>query len=256
LRRRRLQRGLALADAAAELGVTAKSLRAIEWDRRDLLGSPGDAHRIERQYAAFLGLGPKADFELVLICTGNQARSPVAEGFLRHLLADLPVRVHSLGTLKIAGAPALREAVEAASHQGLDISAHRARPLSGEDLQKADLVLGFERHHVAAAVIDGGARPERVFTLPELVELIEDPRGVPAPNPIERARQQIADAQTRRAGKVRATPAEIADPLGQSPKVFRDTVEQVRDLSLRLAAGLFGKEAIRPLSPEADGAAP
>jgi transcriptional regulator with XRE-family HTH domain len=56
LRRLRLQRGLDLADAAAELGIPAKSLRALEWDRRDLLGGNGDGELIERRYAAFLGL--------------------------------------------------------------------------------------------------------------------------------------------------------------------------------------------------------
>jgi cytoskeleton protein RodZ len=56
LRRRRLQRGLELADAATELGVPARSLRALEWDRPDLLGGFGEADRIERRYAAFLGL--------------------------------------------------------------------------------------------------------------------------------------------------------------------------------------------------------
>jgi hypothetical protein len=56
LRRRRLQRGLELADAAAELGVPAKSLRALEWDRRDLLGGNGAGELIERRYASFLGL--------------------------------------------------------------------------------------------------------------------------------------------------------------------------------------------------------
>jgi hypothetical protein len=55
-RRRRLQRGLSLDDAAAELGLPSSSLRAIEWDRRDLLGNPQDVERIEREYAAFLGL--------------------------------------------------------------------------------------------------------------------------------------------------------------------------------------------------------
>jgi transcriptional regulator with XRE-family HTH domain len=55
LRRRRLQRGLAVADIAAELGVPAKTLRALEWERRDLLGSARDADRIERAYAAYLG---------------------------------------------------------------------------------------------------------------------------------------------------------------------------------------------------------
>jgi transcriptional regulator with XRE-family HTH domain len=56
LRRRRLQRGLELADAAAELGVPAKSLRALEWDRRDLVGANGAGDQIERRYASFLGL--------------------------------------------------------------------------------------------------------------------------------------------------------------------------------------------------------
>jgi MFS family permease len=56
LRKRRLERGLGIAEAAAALGVPAKSLRAIEWDRGDLLGSSHDVDRIARRYAAFLGL--------------------------------------------------------------------------------------------------------------------------------------------------------------------------------------------------------
>jgi Helix-turn-helix domain/Domain of unknown function (DUF4115) len=54
LRTCRLQRGLELADAAAELGVPAKSLRALEWDRPDLIGDD-EADRIGRRYAALLG---------------------------------------------------------------------------------------------------------------------------------------------------------------------------------------------------------
>jgi Helix-turn-helix domain len=56
LRRLRAERGLELGEAAAELGVPAKSLRALEWDRRDLLGENGGGELIERRYAAFLGL--------------------------------------------------------------------------------------------------------------------------------------------------------------------------------------------------------
>jgi Helix-turn-helix domain len=56
LRGLRLERGLELADAAAELGVPAKSLRAVEWDRRDLLRGNGAGELIEHRYAAFLGL--------------------------------------------------------------------------------------------------------------------------------------------------------------------------------------------------------
>jgi Helix-turn-helix domain len=56
LRNRRLQRELELADAAAELGVPAKSVRALEWDRPDLIGDEDEAERIGRRYAALLGL--------------------------------------------------------------------------------------------------------------------------------------------------------------------------------------------------------
>jgi cytoskeletal protein RodZ len=55
-RSRRLERGLSLDEAAAKLGLPASSLRAIEWDRSDLISTPGDVERIGRQYAAFLGL--------------------------------------------------------------------------------------------------------------------------------------------------------------------------------------------------------
>jgi hypothetical protein len=56
LRSLRLQRGLELSDAAAELGIPTKSLRALEWDRRDLLGGDGAGELLERRYATFLGL--------------------------------------------------------------------------------------------------------------------------------------------------------------------------------------------------------
>jgi Helix-turn-helix domain len=55
LRRQRLQRGLDISDGAAALGIPTKSLRALEWGRVDLLDAR-EAERIEREYAAFLGL--------------------------------------------------------------------------------------------------------------------------------------------------------------------------------------------------------
>jgi protein-tyrosine phosphatase len=186
-------------------------------------------------------------FELVLICTGNRARSPIAEGFFRRLLADIPVRVHSMGTLELRSGPALREAIEAASRAGLDLSAHRSRTLRGQDLSQADLVLGFELPHLAAAVIDGGAVRERVFSLPELVELVEQTGPPLDTDPIARARQGIAAANAQRVAGT--PPAELADPIGQTPEFYRDTVERLRDLCERLAIDLFGGESVRRLSP-------
>jgi cytoskeleton protein RodZ len=55
-----VHRGLSLEEAAATLRVPAKSLRALEWDRPDLLGSPGQAYDLQARYAAFLGLAREA----------------------------------------------------------------------------------------------------------------------------------------------------------------------------------------------------
>jgi cytoskeleton protein RodZ len=71
---RRVHRGLDLGDAAAELGVPAKSLRALEWDRPDLLESPGEADHLQLRYAAFLGLA----VEGLTTATGTVEEPPAA----------------------------------------------------------------------------------------------------------------------------------------------------------------------------------
>ena len=215
-------------------------------------GSVGPPEAVEGLETAQAAAGPGVGrpFELVLLCTGNRARSPIAEAFLRDLLADLPVRVRSLGTLEHVGAPALREARNAAFRVGLDISAHRSRTLSGEDLSHADLVIGFERSHLAAAVVDGHAAPERVFTLPELVELIDATQPSRATDPIERAHETIARAHAQRGGELSRAPAELADPIGRNAAFHRNTVERLRELTAQVATRLFGVS--EPAASEAE----
>jgi Helix-turn-helix domain len=73
LRQRRLHRGLSLEEAAAGLRVPAKSLRALEWDRPDLLGRD-EAYHLQLRYAAFLGLA----MEALTHATGEEPPSPAA----------------------------------------------------------------------------------------------------------------------------------------------------------------------------------
>jgi protein-tyrosine-phosphatase len=191
---------------------------------------------------------PDDEFELVLVCTGNRARSPIAEAFLRELLADLPVRLRSLGTLDLGAVPPLPEAMEAAAVHGLNIAGHRTRTLYADDLGAADLVIGFEGRHIAAAVVDAGARRDRTFSLPELVDLLDEPNRHGFVDPLERARHVIAAAHSRRGEQAGAGAAELPDPLGQDRNFYRTTVERIRDLSERLAEGLFGRDSLRPLT--------
>ena len=119
---------------------------------------------------------PEDPFDVVFICTGNRFRSAIGEGLMRRLTEGLPVRTTSAGTLDLGPVGALPEALELGPSLDLDLNEHRARCVSNVDLSDADLVLGFEYHHLAAAVTEGGARRERAFTLPELVTLLEEGR--------------------------------------------------------------------------------
>jgi protein-tyrosine phosphatase len=185
-------------------------------------------------------------FELVIVCTGNRFRSPLAAALVEQLVADLPVRVSSLGTLDLHGSPPLRAATKHATRLGLDLSAHRARTLLTADLRHADLVIGFERAHVGAAVLEARAPRERSFLLTELVELLE---GLPVPesgDPVRRARAAVREAETGRREDEGDWYDEIPDPLGGSARLARQVAEDVQRLTVSLVRSLFGVEREPP----------
>jgi protein-tyrosine-phosphatase len=90
-------------------------------------------------------------FTVLIVCTGNICRSPMAAGLLMGALpSDLKahVEVRSAGTYALHGNGATPEAIAAASHFGADIGGHRARLLSKDMLLDADLILAMEAHHL------------------------------------------------------------------------------------------------------------
>lgn len=82
---------------------------------------------------------------VLVICTGNVCRSPMAEGLLRARMARVGHgSVQSAGIAALVGRPAEPLAVEAVARRGVDISAHRARQLTPELLSDADVVFVME----------------------------------------------------------------------------------------------------------------
>jgi protein-tyrosine-phosphatase len=183
----------------------------------------------------------EGSFDIVFICTGNRFRSAIAEGLMRRLTKGIAVQTTSAGTLDLGPVGALPEALELAPSLDLDLTEHRARCVGNVDLSEADLVLGFEYHHLAAAVTDGGARLERTFTVTELVTLLEEDGGAAdGGDPVSSARRAVQRAHEARPG---GRQPELADPVGGSTEVFHRTAVEVRALTERLAELLFGVRA-------------
>lgn len=87
--------------------------------------------------------------KVLVLCTGNICRSPMAEAMLRQRLeqAGRCVEVRSAGVGALSNYPADAPAQELMARQGLDISAHRARQVTPELSRWADLILVMESHH-------------------------------------------------------------------------------------------------------------
>ncbi|WP_282041301.1 low molecular weight protein-tyrosine-phosphatase [Halomonas alimentaria] len=76
---------------------------------------------------------------ILVVCTGNICRSPVAEAMLRRALPGKQLSSAGLGALVGQGVePTARELAEA---DGLDVTDHQARQLTREMLAQADLIL-------------------------------------------------------------------------------------------------------------------
>jgi protein-tyrosine-phosphatase len=180
-------------------------------------------------------------FSIVFVCSGNRFRSPLAEAFVRRLTVGLPVLVHSFGTMRLGATPALAEATKLGLWCGVDLSEHRARLIGSESIDDADLLIGFDQDHVRRAVIVGNAATERSFTFREIVALLEEVETLETPDVVQRARHAVRQAAARREDDPDAArPGSVADPFGRSWRVYRETAAEIRELSLRLVAELFG----------------
>jgi protein-tyrosine-phosphatase len=163
---------------------------------------------------------------------------------LRALGSGLPLELHSYGLYDLGPVGPLREALLAAERLKIDISGHRARPLRGEDLSGSDLVLGFERIHVATAVVDAHAPRDRSFTLPELVHLLGEVELPATADPLERAQLALRAAHEHRGGRLpEEVLLEVADPWSQPNTVYAETATKLARLCEDLVPALFGDRA-------------
>lgn len=199
-----------------------------------------------REAECLIGIGKgRGDmFRLLFLCTGNSCRSPLAAALFVRQAGDLPFRATSAGTMERPPSPATAEAIQVGQELGVDLMPHRSRPLSQVD-ERIDLVIGFERGHVAAAVVEKGIPIEKTFLLLEIVEFLETPASRGG-SPEQVARDAVMQAHLKRNADDSFVPSaqiELADPIGQPLDFYRSTAARIDGLVKRLIRGLSSESA-------------
>ena len=126
---------------------------------------------------------------VLLVCTGNTCRSPMAEALCRKMIADKlgcapadlmdrGVLVMSAGLSAMLGSRAAAEAVTTMGQLGLNLSDHESQQLTAQLVRHADMIWTMTRSHRNAIVAEWPEAASRTCVLGDETD-IADPIGGP-----------------------------------------------------------------------------
>ncbi len=188
-------------------------------------------------------MGTTRPIRLLVICTANTCRSPMAAALLTAELATSGVGalVASAGTEGPAGRAASATSVEVMEEVGIDITAHRSRVVDIAAIEHADLVLVMTRAHERAMAATSGQAAGRVFLLGEfalLVDAAESASGAEGSG-LDRLLRMIASRPPTRPSQLgMASADEIDDPYGGSIDRYRLTRDRLAVEAGRIVAAI------------------
>ena len=177
-----------------------------------------------------------APFEVLVLCTANICRSPIAEILLGRALGGTGgIRVSSAGLHARTGSPVDEQMGRLLGGPVPDFA---ARQVSAQMIRTAGVVLTMTRQQRSAVVSAVPAAVRRTFTLPEFADLVELAGRSDAGPPAGTAADRLA-ALTRQAPRLRSLRAsgahdDVGDPYGRDAAAYATAVSDIRQAVARI----------------------
>jgi protein-tyrosine phosphatase len=159
------------------------------------------------------------EFRIVIVCTANICRSPMAEAMIRRALRTAGpdadgVVVESAGVYGHEGSPIAPGSAAALKALGIEDDGHRGRLLTPAIVGSAGLVLTMEERHRAAILAGTPGARDRTFTLREFARLAGGQRPPAGAGVATRARALVTAVAQRRTSLPWAGVDDVPDPYG------------------------------------------
>jgi protein-tyrosine phosphatase len=191
------------------------------------------------------GPTPDGGVHVLVVCTANIARSPVAAALLAAGWRSAPgIRVSSAGLRARVGAPVDPTMAALAS---VPVQGTGARQLTPELVRSADLVLTMTAAQRAAVVGSVPAAVRRTFTLAELAALAALAVGsdvLPPGEPAQRLAGLLAAAPRLRPLRTPGADDDIEDPYGRDDVVQRQVAAALEQHTTALVRAVSPTPAV------------